>query len=81
MGNTISQNVVLPKSLLHCFNKDGKFDSNELLLLYRHHLLWQPTLCKKVCTALINAALTIAGEEMSLDNQHEMSNQKHRSCF
>jgi hypothetical protein len=80
MGNTISQHVLTPKSLLHCFNSDGEFD-NELLLQYRHYLLQQPSLCNHVFNSLVNAAISEAEEETSIDNDQQRSNRKQRSCF
>jgi hypothetical protein len=69
MGNTYSQPVAAPKSLLHCFNEDGDFDTEELLLRYHQHRMRQPSLCKKVSTSLVNAALSAAEEEEIEDNK------------
>jgi hypothetical protein len=81
MGNTISQQVTTPKSLIHCFDANGEFDTDELLLLYRHNQLRQPTLCHKVSTALVNAAVSAAEEEEASNNQTAMNNRSQRSCF
>jgi Plant transposon protein len=79
MGNTTSQPVAPPKSLLHCFDANGDFDT-ELLFQYHRHQLRQDTLCKKVSSSLVNAALSAAESEENVEYERPLKIRKHRSC-